>query len=499
MYQVMAMQNFAAGHGISLSKVLSSDLSATVYEPLINWPPGYSVLLTPFYFLFDHNYLLAGLALDIVAAISLIFICRRILKLLETPMYLINIFTLLTGFFVYYFYFIASSDAIAITFLVAAIYYALLILKKENPPQYVFAFLIIFLFLAGFIKYLFIPIVFIIPLFLFMKGYSEKKVTLKKTGIISFLVLAFIFAALLFYQKFISGSAAYISEPSRGWFPENIESAWPAFPASLIKPDTVDIVLPGTGLAVFRIFQIIHLILFAGISIFILRRIFKSGFKNLSVSDSFFYITFFLSAGITILLTILSLKVGKEENIPGQWWTYIEEPRYFGLVNVLLHIAVFGIYKYHKVLQSKFYKYLMICLIVFMQPEFIRGIIFTANRITNITQEEYSWQNDLKIQKYADSIIKKEKKEHLVEKVVVTGSWYYVYYRVAIYSKIPALTETEKINDLSTLNSQKPTLVLIILREKDFPDYLPFLSSNEKELAGYFRGFYFYTSYANPH
>jgi hypothetical protein len=506
MYQVMAMQNFTSGHGISLSKVLSSDLSATVYESLINWPPGYSVLLSPFYLLFNNNYILAGLALDILAAISLIVICRRILKLLETPIYLVNIFTLFTGFFIYYFYFISSSDSIAITFFAAAIYHTLLILKKDKPTLNNSAWLIILLFLAGFIKYLFIPIVFIIPLFLFLKGYGEpanltgsQRAVLRKTGIISFLGLALLFSILLIYQKITSGSAAYISEPSRGWFPENLNMAWPSFPASLINPDTVDIVLPGTGLAVFRIFQILHLILFAGIFIFILRRIFKLGFKKLSESDSFFYINFFLSAGITILLTILSLGVGKEENIPGQWWTYIEEPRYYGLVNVLLHIAVFGIYQYHKMLQSKFLKYLMICLVIFMLPEFFRGIVFTANRITNITQEEYSWQNDLKIQKYADSIIEKEKKEYPVEKVVVTGSWYYVYYRVGIYSKIPALLETEKINDLSTLNSKKPTLVLIILQEKDFPDYLPFLSSKEKELAGSFRGFYFYTTYVNPH
>lgn len=495
----MAMQNFADGHGVSLSKVLSSDLSSTVYEPLINWPPGYSVLLTPFYLLFGHNYILAGLVLDILAAISLIVICRRILKLLETPLYLANIFTLLTGFFVYYFYFIASSDAIAITFFAAAIYYALLIVKKENPPQYVIIFLVIFLFLAGFIKYLFIPVVFIIPLFLIIKGYSEKIIKLKKTGVISFLALSLLFAILLLYQKSISGSAAYISEPSRGWFPENLDSAWPAFPASLIKPETVDMILPGTGLAVFRIFQIIHLLLFGGIFIFIFRRILKSGFKNLSASDSFFYIAFFLSVGITILLTILSLRVAKEENIPGQWWTYIEEPRYYGLVNVLVHLAVFGIYRYHKMRQSGFLKHLMLSLVLLMMPETFRGIIFTAKRILNVNKEEYSWQSDLSIQKYADTIIQKEKKKQQTDKVVVTGSWYYVYYRVGIYSKIPALIEAEKINDLSTLNSKKPTLVLIILQEKDFPDYLPFLSSKEKELAGYFRGFYFYTTHVNPH
>ena len=172
MYQVMAMQNFVDGHGVSLSKVLSSDLSTPVYEPLINWPPGYSLLLSPFYILFNHNYIAAGLALDILAAITLIFICRRILKLLETPLYLVNIFTLLTGFFIYYFYFIASSDAIAITFFLMAVYFTLVLLNKGRRSAKTTAAIIISLFLCGFIKYLFIPVVFIIPVFGFHPRYG---------------------------------------------------------------------------------------------------------------------------------------------------------------------------------------------------------------------------------------------------------------------------------------------------------------------------------------
>ena len=499
MYQVMAMQNFVDGHGISLAKALPDDLSATIYEPLINWPPGYSLLLSPFYILFNHNYIAAGLALDILAAIILIFICRRILRLLETPLYLVNIFTLLTGFFIYYFYFIASSDAIAITFFLAAVYFTLLLLKRDQLSIKKITAVIICLFLSGFIKYLFIPIVFIIPVFLFLKGYGERSQALKKTGIISFLCLAFSFTVLLVYQKFTAGSATYISEPSRGFFPENLLGAWPAYPASFIKPDTIGLVLQGTEIAVIRIFQFIHLFFFGGAFIFLLRRIIKSGFKGLSATDCFFYLAFFLSAGITLLLMILSLRVAKEENFPGHWWTYIEEPRYYGLVNVMLHMAVFLLYQYYRIKRSKIIKYLFISLLLLMLPETFRGIIFTVRRIGNMNREEYSWQYERSIQQYADAIIEKEKNKSQDEKAVVTGSSYYVYHRVGIYSHIPSLPEVGKINDLSLLNCKKPMLLLIILQEKDFPDYQPFLSLKEKELAGYFRGFYFYTTHVNPH
>ena len=115
-YQNIATKNLVAGHGISLDKVLPSDLSQTIYEPLINWPPGYSLLLAPFYILFGGDYISAGLTLGIIGALVLIIATRGILRLLDVPQWGINLYTLLAGFYIYYFYLIASSDAITISF-----------------------------------------------------------------------------------------------------------------------------------------------------------------------------------------------------------------------------------------------------------------------------------------------------------------------------------------------------------------------------------------------
>src|ERR1044072_4823025 len=94
-YQYMAMQNFVYGHGITIASVSPGDLSQIRYTPLINWPPGYSLMLTPFYFLFKPNYIAAGLALDLCAILMLVLSSRAILNLFNTPTYLTNIFTLL--------------------------------------------------------------------------------------------------------------------------------------------------------------------------------------------------------------------------------------------------------------------------------------------------------------------------------------------------------------------------------------------------------------------
>ena len=499
MFQVQAMQNFTNGHGFSLATVLPNDLSATIYEPLIKWPPGYSLLVSPFYYLFNQNSLIAGFFFDMLVAIALIIFSRLILKILDTPMYLINIFTLLTAFFIYHFYLISCSDAIAITFFIMAVYFTLVLLKKNQLSAKTLVALILSLFLSGFIKYQYIPIIFIIPAFLFLKGYCDKNASIRKAGVISFLCLAFLFIFLFIYQKYTAGSAVYISETTRGFFPENLLSAWPANPASIIKPDTIGLVLPGKEKTIFRIFQFIHFILLGGAFILLLRHIRKARFKRLSGTDSFFYLTFFLTAGISILLMILSLRVAKEETFPGISWTYAEEPRYYGLINILLQIAVFQLYQYYRQKHSKFIRYLFISLIVLMLPETFRGIIFSARRVININKEEYSWQYDRSIQQYADAIIQKEKTKNPDETKIVTGASYYIYNRVSIYSHLPVLRDVKEINNLALMNTKKPVLLLIILQENDLLNYQPFLSSKEKELAGYFRGFYFYTTHVNPH
>ena len=99
-----------------------------------------------------------------------------------------------------------------------------------------------------------------------------------------------------------------------------------------------------------------------------------------------------MSAGITLVLVALSLTVGKEENNPGRWWTYVQEPRYYGLINVITHLAVFLLYQYYRINKPKRLKYIFIGLIFLIFPEFLKGVYFTVKRAINVETEEYIWQ-----------------------------------------------------------------------------------------------------------
>ena len=155
MYQVMAMVNFVDGHGFSLSNVLPADIATTHYSPLIMWPPGYSFLISPFYVLFNHNYIPAGITFELLVSFFQIVLCRKILSVLSTEKYLINVFTFFSAFFLYEFYVIDCSDATATTFFLIAVLYTLKLLKFQKNTFALSTVIMLSLFMCGMIKYLF--------------------------------------------------------------------------------------------------------------------------------------------------------------------------------------------------------------------------------------------------------------------------------------------------------------------------------------------------------
>lgn len=499
-HQVIATRNFLEGHGISMAKAYTEDISSPIYEPLINWPPGYSVLLAPIYALFNGNYIAAGITLSIVAAIALILVSRSILKLLDVPIYLVNLMTIISGFFIYFFYFIASSDAITISLAMIAVYYSLLMIKSQDHWLKHSVIITLVLFMCGAIKYLFIPVVLVIPVYLAWKGIAEKNKRLTRSGSFSMLALLIAFGVILAWQKSISGSATYISEPGRGFFPNNLLAFFPFIPGSFIKPDTISLMLPGSGFVnsvVFAIFQLVHVILMLLLSFFLLRLILKYGIKHSSLLNDFFYLILFISWAITILLAILSIQVEKEAWDGGHFWTYIEEQRYYGWPMVMIQLAAFIYYHHWRDKLGRFKQFFIVGLFLLMMIEVARGVIFDFKRVARFGKEEYSWQSEYRLQQYADNLIRQSLQKRTAKHVVVGGPFYYVNHRVSLYSNVPLLDKPASINNMPDIKAKETTLLLVILAERDLKNFQSFLQAGI-EVAGQFNGLYFYTVYVDP-
>ncbi len=496
-HQALATQNFVYGKGISISYVLPENLSAIIYEPLIKWPPGYSFLLTPFYKIFNHNYIIAGLALDILFAAMLIFVARAILKTLGTQLYLINLFTIMTGFVIYSFYKQPYADAIAITLFLTALLFSLKLLKNQVSWKLNTAITILSLIFCAFVKYLYIPVVLVIPFFLFVKGSYDKLQILKNAALIIFLLVFVAIATLLIYQKNVSGTAAYITEPTRGFYPENLLHSYPYIPAIFINPETMGL-LSGQpfrqGSLLNSFLQILHLLCFFLLVAYCLINFLRKGIKNISLVTAFYYITFLSVIAVVAVLSLLSIRVAKELDV----WTYVQEARYYGLAIILLQLAAFVYINYNFISFGKISKLITASLFLLMIPDMARGVLFSAKRAIKFNREEYTWQIEYKTQEQADKAIREQMKKHNVSDVVLTGSSDYMNNRVALNSHVPMMFYPELINDLDSFKTEKPVLLFVILRSDVLHKYEAFLSNPNKEVAGYMNGFYFYTVYVAP-
>lgn len=492
-YQTIATKNFVGGHGVTIDFVLPSDLSTIIYEQLTKWPPGFTLLLSPFYLLSGGNYIVAGILLHSICAIALIFFTRACLRLFDLPLFVINIHTLIVSFFIYSFYFIISSDAIATSFFVAGLYYILSLVKTERHSTKKIILASFCFLVCGLTKYLLIPVVFVIPTLLLVKGFFASDKAIKRAGFISFSILFAGVSILLLYQKYTSGSVAYISQPERGFFPQNLLDAYPLFPAAFLNPDTLSLLLnrPSAHNFIFRLYQLIYLLAITA-SVVGLVSFFKTLSKKISLRKTFFFLSLFVSFVLIAQIAILSIFIAKGEETPGRLWTYIQEPRYYGLLVVLMQLLLFVFYPAGR---NKFLFRLLFLLLVI---ETTRGIIFDVNRIRSFTKEEYSWKYEDRFQKYADSIIRAAQKTFSTGKVIITGSSYIMNNRICLYSHAPVLSNAKAINELSATQTKNPVVLLAVIRKKDFPNFQLFLSK-QKQIAGKFDDFYFYTVYVQPH
>lgn len=494
--QVLATHSLVNGHGVTIEKVLPSDLSTITYDPLIKWPPGYSYILAPFYRLFEHDILLSGLALRILAAINLILMGRYILRTLDIPIHLINIYTILTGFFIYFFYNVDTSDTIAVSLFTIPLGLLLSLLKTNRHIILKTTGIVISLFFCAALKYMFMPVVFIIPLFLILKGFADSNAVMKKAGAISFFALLLSIGALLVWQKYTSGSATYILATGRGFFPENLRDAFPFIPGSFMRPGTLPLLFPGNpqfSHLTFQFYKLLHVPLFAILLIFMVRRIQQRGFRQLPLKDSFYYLVFFLSVGLLLLLIMLSLVVEKETWEGGIFWTYVSEERYYGLINILLHLVVIVVFNSYKNSPKKFPRLIAYLLVLLMLPEMFRGVIFTTNRILALNSEQYNWQHTKIAANYSAEFIRKQKELYPGKKIVVAGPPFFMDKNAAVLYDINA------INNLHQLNTREPVLLIVILREKDLPRFRSFLSENGKEPVGRIYDAYFFNHVVMPH
>ena len=494
-YQILGAQHLLNGNGLSQALINSKDLSQSHFIPLNQWPPGFSLLFIPFYLLMGKNYILAAITIGIIFSVLLIFICRSILKKLGLPLALINLFTLLTGWWSYYFYTLPCTDAVGITIFMSSILFTLKLLSSKKRNTSYTAGLIVTLLAAGFFKYLYILPALCVPVYIILKGYWSSNRSILKSGLISFLILILVFGSFLLLQRMETGNAAYIKSTARGFYPENLKAFFPFVSGSFMRPDTLQSFLnlnSETENIVFNSFQIISLaglllILFIFLKSNPIKRIRESNLLN-----DFFQLALFISLPVLAILTYLSLRVGKEIFDFGNW-TYVQEPRYFGIAILLIQLSLFAVLHYCQKTELKKLRLLFLFFLLFMIPDFARGVFFTLNRVKNFNSETYGWQQELAFQKKADSIIRQLASKNPADQIVLTGTSDWMTNRAALYSRQPVFSEVQQIRAPESLKTTHPVTMVAIIKDEDKSSYQSFISLPTVKYEGEEFGFGFYS------
>jgi len=500
--QIEATRNFWQGHGISVKEVSAIDLSQVHYTPLIKWPPGYSLLLSPFYKLCNENFFWGSLWLDVLTCILFIWFARKILLLFELPAHSINLYVLVTGFFVYTFAIYTSTDLIAHVFFEIAIYLALrFILHKKT--SYSGAFIIaLMLFMSGLTRYLFIPAAFVIPAYFILTGLLNQNKLFISRGFFMLLTLLVMVGGLLLFQRSSAGEATYVLPSEKGFFPGQVTRMHPFLFTSALNQEAALVQAEKYTqipyLTIGRILLWIHFIFFIVCLCLFARWTFKQKLPPSTLIDHFIYINTFSCLAIIAVLGFLSATHAAVIVMPpSTTWSFIDEGRYYSLpvffVQQLLFILVF-------LYRAQIKNWLFRCLLIAMAVLFINvfhGAYYTTKKIAAYPSGFYQKQADFDFLDTYRSLLKKTISENPGQSLVVCSDNYLLNSYAVLWEDVPGLEDFEKLNS-NSLRSQKGTILFVTLRSRNNYKLTGFLANPNKKLVGRFRDYSFYTLYVAP-
>ena len=345
MILVLQSKSLLNGKGLGVPQYLTSDTITPIYDYTPFWPPGYPILLAPFLKIFNYDIYWATTTLDIIAALSLIFIIRKICKQIGFSVAAINIMTVIAGCFEYTF--INESlptDTISVVLFLVGLS---LLIKTSTTDKFSLKSILVtswFLFFPCIFRYSY-PAISIAAIFgLLFIAFIKKDLLLKKKGGWLLVFTSFFIILFLFLIKLNTGQVAYAAPTQRGLYPENLIHWFPFIPSAFINIafltsqaihlTNIPFKSSMQGLEVINVLVAFTLVIF-----FIAVVCKKKTHQNLSSLSLFFLLGGFACLGLFALLGYMSFTY-KEQTGGFNNWNYIYEPRYFAFIVLFLQIGL---------------------------------------------------------------------------------------------------------------------------------------------------------------
>jgi hypothetical protein len=333
--QVLAARNLIGGHGMTIEQVHIINLSKIVYEPLLGWPPGYSWMVILVYPFTGGNLILCCLLISICMNIAFLVLIWRLVSFLGFPLIVASLIVLFNALVVPdYIRQSTPTDLPACFFCLLSCYLLMIFMSEEKRPGKYGIVLGFFIVLAAYMRYMYLGVCFIIPLFLIWNGTVKKDKRLLSGGMYALSVTGLLVACLIAFQKYYTGNSIYLRPTSKGFFLSNLEYLHPFVLSSIFNLRLYSIqVSRFTHIAYSTVMEIttfIGFVLMLALLYVFVKYSIREKLVAASNHDIFFMTGGLISIFTLALLSFLSITINKNYGLLADgYWTYVSENRYF--------------------------------------------------------------------------------------------------------------------------------------------------------------------------
>lgn len=500
--QLTYAENFLAGKGMGVAKYFTNDLNTPVFDTHQVFPPGFSFAIIPFLKLFGGNEYRAVLAFDIVVAILFVIAVRSLGKKAGLPPALNNVVTLIAGCSQYFFFMSwSSTDAVGVFLILLALGETVSIINRKESIGLVRVIGAGLLFCSAFFfRYMYLPIVLLLPFLILLSGILLNNKKLKIDGLrilatsVFFLILFFVFSIST------SGNALYVTDVGRGFFFNQFAACYPFLPASFINIDFgAQLIQSVFGLEYSRVIfylQMINPVIFMVLT-FLLSRYINRRKANLQFSNHSLFIMIGSLISIIIILLLAWLTLTYKELSWGFYrWTYVQDPRYFAFIYVFLPFVLFVcLHHYSPSFRKPIIRFFVIIAFCCLATEIIHGVYYNIKILLVHKDLAYIREADKGFRSFPAIITELERQNPDREVLVCSPDQFYLH----TASQMGYKAIFDYTNFLQTdLRVSSKSLVVMPIQSRDVVIINGYIEKKKPHLAFTIAGTSFYTQEVDP-
>lgn len=495
-YHLAASNNLLEGKGWTTSVYFLNNIDQEVLEPFCYWPPGYGLLMTPLNYIFGNNLYLSTTLFEIICFLALLILFRGILGILELKKSLINLFTLVIGLYPYEFIEMSlGTDLPALCFLMVFFYCTLRIWKEKKVYKNFLTPILggFSLFMAGMIRYPYIPVGIVICILLVLFAHWTRNKNINRQIRILSLVAISGFLSIIIFQQIQCGSPFYVTKSESGIYLENLQYWYPAVLASFLNLPVVAGVLERIFSVSFEnwmfLFSYLNLLIYFILLIFpfswltIIRRSIKD------VKWLFKILGTILSMLIIAELAALSVSRSIHTTLQGYKWTFIAEGRYYAFIIVFLQLLLFAVFFITPTRQTLVFKnrnlktLLPLTLVLVMLMTVLHQVYLTAKIAANYSEMKPEVKRE-KDYVFFEKLLEESIAKNPQKEIIVASTDRY-------YPLLATIHGRKGIGDPYSLNTwqplvQKPILVYTAIMTAEKNNYAQYLSRKDVRLVKVF-------------